>query len=202
MRLVVIGLAIAAVACQRRATGTTTEVQKAASGREQVARAQAAREAMQYDRYRQPARIVASLALAPGMRVADVGAGHGYLTPQLADAVAPNGHVVATDIDAAALAAIPRAPMIETRLVRPDDPGLEPQAYDRVLLAEVDHYLPDRAAWLTKLKRALKPSGYVIVTNRRSFASSVVAAAKLAGYRTTELPLDLPAHFSFRLEPN
>jgi hypothetical protein len=57
-------------------------------------------------------------------------------------------------------------------------------------------------AWLAKVKRALRPGGYVIVTNRRSFQTLVLAAAKSAGYATTELPVDLPAHFYLRLEPN
>jgi predicted methyltransferase len=203
-RFVVIVMVIAAAGCQRRAPGHAAQARRAPaiSGREQVTREQAAREAAAYDRYRQPERIIAGLDLAPGMRVADVGAGHGYLTTRLAAAVGPAGHVVATDVDAAALATIPPSSTIETRTVQPDDPGLEPHAFDRILVAEVDHYLPDRAAWLGKLKRALRPGGYVIVTNRRSFASLVVAAATSAGYKTTQLPLDLPVHFYLRLEPN
>jgi predicted methyltransferase len=210
-RLALVALALAATAaCQRRDPGGhTTQARRATamSGREPVERdslmrRQTEREAEAYDRYRKPERIIAGLGLAPGMRVADVGAGHGYLTTRLADAVGATGQVVATDIDAAALATIPRSRTIETRTVAADDPGLEPHAFDRILVAEVDHDLPDRAVWLGKLKRALRPGGYVIVTNRRSFQELLVAAARSAGYTTTELPLDLPAHFYLRLEPN
>src|SRR5262249_2334499 len=138
----VLALALAAAAaCQRRepaALAARAPRATATSGREQVMREQAEREAAAYDRYRRPERIIAGLALAPGMRVADVGAGHGYLTPRLAAAVGPTGHVVATDIDAVALATIPRSPTIETRTVAADDPGLEAHGFDRILVAEVD----------------------------------------------------------------
>ena len=161
---------------------------------------QVQREAQQYETYRQPARIVAGLALAPGMRVADVGAGRGFLTTRLAAAVGPSGHVVATDIDGAALAAIPRLPAIETRRVQPDDPGLERGAYDRILMAEVDQYLPDRAAYLGKLVRALKPHGFIAVANRLPYRAPLVAAAEAAGLRVAELPVTLPAQFYLKLE--
>jgi predicted methyltransferase len=161
---------------------------------------QAQLEAAQYETYRQPAKIVASLALRPGMRVADVGAGHGFLTGRLAAAVGARGHVVALDIDAAALAAIPEAPAVETRQVAADEPGLEPHAYNRILVAEVDHLLPDRVAYLRKLAVALTPDGFIAVSNRMVYRQPLLAAAAAAGLRATELPLGLPAHFFIRLE--
>src|SRR5206468_5635651 len=88
-----------------------------AAGCGRPARAGVDREAAQYERYRAPSTILAGLQLAPGLRVADVGAGRGYLTTRLAAAVGPTGRVVATDIDASALAAIPRAANVETRVV-------------------------------------------------------------------------------------
>lgn len=158
------------------------------------------RDVAAYVAYRQPERIVAGLALAPGMRVADVGAGRGLVTTRLAAAVGPGGHVVATDIDAAALAAIPRAANVETRRVRPDEPALEAGAYDRILLAEVDQYLPDRAAYLGKLARALKPGGFIAVTNRLPYRAPLLAAAAAAGLRAADIDAALPAHFYVRLE--
>jgi cyclopropane fatty-acyl-phospholipid synthase-like methyltransferase len=163
--------------------------------------APADREAVEYERYRAPDKIVAGLELAPGQRVADVGAGRGFLTTRLAAAVGTGGHVVATDIDGAALAAIPRAAAVETRVVRADDPGLEPGAYDRILVADVDHYLGDRADYLRRLARALKPGGFIAVANRVVYRAPLVAAAGAAGLRATELPLALPAHFFVKLEP-
>ncbi|MGZ3425423.1 MAG: class I SAM-dependent methyltransferase [Polyangia bacterium] len=176
---------VAAVGCAR-ATGDEPRVD---------------RDAVEYERYRAPDKIVAGLQLAPGLRVADVGAGRGFLTTRLAAAVGASGHVVATDIDAAALAAIPRASTVETRVVAAADPGLEAGAYDRILLAEVDHYLGDRADYLRRLARALKPGGFIAVANRLPYRAPLYAAATAAGLRVTELEPAPPVHFFVKLEP-
>lgn len=157
------------------------------------------------DRFRQPARVVAALGLSMGQRIADVGAGPGYLTFRLADAVGPTGRVVATDIDDTALAAVrahqpPRANVV-TRKVARDDPGLEPASYDLILLSEVDHYLPDRVEYLRKLRAALAPGGRIAVTNRRWFRGPLVTAAERAGYTIAGEVTDLPVHFLVFLEP-
>ncbi len=81
------------------------------------------------DEYRRPAVLVAALGLSQGQTVAEVGAGGGYLTLHLARAVGPQGRVVATDVDAGALAALRKRahelPQVETRLVLPEQAGLE-----------------------------------------------------------------------------
>jgi cyclopropane fatty-acyl-phospholipid synthase-like methyltransferase len=172
----------------------------AASGCGRPARACVDREAAQYEQYRAPQTIVAGLALAPGQRVADVGAGRGYLTSRLAAAVGASGHVTATDVDGAALAAIPRDGAIETRVVRADDPGLEAGAYDRILVSEVDHYLGDRADYLRRLAHALKPGGFIAVTNRLPYRAPLVAAAEAAGLRVHDIAPAPPVHFYVKLE--
>jgi predicted methyltransferase len=158
-----------------------------------------------YDRYRQPDVLIGALAITPGMRVADVGAGAGYLTWRLARAVGPTGHVVATDVDARALAALvvggdrELRPRVEARRVSADDPGLEPHAYDLILLSEVDHLLPDRVAYLGRLKAALKPGGRIAVSNRRTFRAALLDAATRAAYHLREADV-LKTHFLVFLE--
>jgi ubiquinone/menaquinone biosynthesis C-methylase UbiE len=149
------------------------------------------------DRYRQPERVVAALGLRPGQRVADVGAGRGYLTFRLAAAVGPGGRVVATDIADDAVAAVRARGVanVIARKVAPDDPGLEPGGYDLILLSEVDPYLPDRAAYLAKLARALAPGGRLAITNRRPYRAAVLDAAARSGYALIGEVTDLPAHF-------
>src|SRR5215470_10227189 len=87
-----------------------------------------------YDRYRQPEKLIAALGLARGQRVADVGAGGGYLTVRLAAAVGAEGRVVATDIDDAALKVLrdrtAKLPQVVVRKVAADEPGLEPAGFD------------------------------------------------------------------------
>ena len=53
------------------------------------------------DRWQQPERVIESLDLAPGSRVADLGAGSGYFTFRLAEAVGTTGEVLAVDVDEA-----------------------------------------------------------------------------------------------------
>jgi predicted methyltransferase len=161
------------------------------------------------DRFRQPDRVIAALGLSPGQRVADVGAGRGYLTFRLARAVGPGGRVVATDIDEAALRALREggaahvagAATVIVRRVEPDDPGLEAGGYDLVLLSEVDHSLRDRVEYLRQLRPALAPGGRLAVTNRRSFRGPLLAAAARAGYTVVGEVTDLPSHFLVFLRP-
>jgi ubiquinone/menaquinone biosynthesis C-methylase UbiE len=52
------------------------------------------------DAWQQPAKVIATLALAPGQQVADIGAGGGYFTLPLAKAVGETGRVFAVDVEA------------------------------------------------------------------------------------------------------
>jgi SAM-dependent methyltransferase len=158
------------------------------------------------DKYRRPDLVVAALHIAPGALVADVGAGAGYLTHRLAAAAGPNGRVVATDIDASALARIgpsgPGEAPIVTRTVSPVDPGLERGAYDLILLSEVDHLLVDREAYLRQLVTALKPGGgRIALSNRRVHRAPALAAAERAGLSTKAEFEGLPAHFLLEVAP-
>lgn len=159
-----------------------------------------------YDRYRRPDLLLAALDLHPGQIVADVGAGSGYLTFRLAEAVGASGRIVATDIDDRALRALAaraarrRLPQLETRHVAAADPGLTPQSFDRVLLAEVDHLLPDRAAWLRRAASSLKNGGRIAITNRRSFQSAALDAARAANLCPISETNDLPGHFLLQFE--
>ena len=162
--------------------------------------------AEEYDRWRQPERVIAALDLAAGQRVADVGAGSGYFTLHLARAVGPRGRVTATDIDeraVSALRALDRpagAAPIEVRQVAPDDPGLERGAYDRILLAQVDHYLADRVDYLRRLRAMLSAGGRVAVSNRVQHRSGLLRDAAAAGYAVVG-DLDLPGQFAVLLAP-
>lgn len=144
-------------------------------------------EQARFDEERRPDLIIQALALAPGQRVADIGSGSGLLTVHLARAVAPGGKVVATDIENAVLdllrSRVERArlqELVEPRVVEPDTPGLEPQSYDLILLAEVDHYLSEPVAWLVAAQDALRPRGAIAITNRIHHRARAFEAAKQA----------------------
>ncbi len=158
-----------------------------------------------YDAYRRPERLLAVLHLQPGQRIAEIGAGGGYLTGWLARAVGPGGRVLATDISQEALAALRQRtrglPQIETRVVTASDPGLEPGTYDLILLAQVDHLLPDRAAYLRALPAALARSGRIVLTNSVRYRQAASAASAAAGLQLEEADAGLPEQFVFILRP-
>jgi len=55
------------------------------------------------DAWQKPKEVIEKLAIKPGSRVADLGAGGGYFTWHLAGAVGPEGIVYAVEIDEIAL---------------------------------------------------------------------------------------------------
>jgi ubiquinone/menaquinone biosynthesis C-methylase UbiE len=133
-----------------------------------------------------PAALVARLHLRRTAIVADVGAGPGFLTLALAAAV-PAGRVIATDVNrdylavAAARAQRQGVRNLETRVVPADDPGLAARSVDLAVLLQVDQYLPDRAAYLRKLRAALRPHGRIAIVNFPIFRAPALAAAAAAG---------------------
>jgi arsenite methyltransferase len=58
------------------------------------------------DVWQKPKDVIEKLAITPGSRVADLGAGGGYFTWYLAGAVGPQGTVYAVEIDEAGLGII------------------------------------------------------------------------------------------------
>ena len=120
------------------------------------------------DAWQKPKEVVEKLALAPGARVADIGAGGGYFTWHLADAVGPNGMVYAVDVDETGLEIIRKE--LQTRDVKnvvpihaePMDAKL-PRPVDLVFSCDTYHHMQDRAAYFQSLARYLKPHGQVAI---------------------------------------
>jgi SAM-dependent methyltransferase len=114
-------------------------------------------------------RLRHELRLAPGMSVADVGAGRGEMTVALAAEVGPSGRVYATDIDPEALEHIrARVTATEVRNVtilqaRARDTGLPTDCCDTVVLRRVYHHLGDPEATNVDLLRALRPGGLLVI---------------------------------------
>ena len=161
-----------------------------------------AREQARFDEERRPEKVVEALAIKSGSRVADIGAGAGLLTVHLARAVAPNGKVIATDIDAAVLEllhqrlkAVGLANVVEPRKVSADRPDLEAGAYDAILLAEVDHYFADPVAWLKAASAALKPDGRIVISNRIYHRAGTMNAARKAGLVLLSESTPVPTHY-------
>lgn len=123
------------------------------------------------DAWQQPDRVVAALALSPGMVVADIGAGTGYFEKRLSTAVGATGAVIAIDIEPDMVrylgerAQRENTPNVEARLGAADDPKLAPASVDRILIVDTWHHIGDRVAYAKKLAAALKPGGQIVVVD-------------------------------------
>jgi predicted methyltransferase len=117
--------------------------------------------------------IVAALAISPGSRVADIGAGEGFFTVRLAKKVGPDGHVFAIDVDDKN--AIPKLKELVKKeslgnvsviLSEPGDPKLATEVIDAALMVIVYHEVEPYKDMLGHILGALKPGGrFVIVDN-------------------------------------
>lgn len=129
---------------------------------------QCAYEGVKRDQWQQPNRVIASLTLTPGERIADLGAGSGYFTFRLAQAVGPEGIVYAIDVDDDMLALIQkkakeqRAGNIRTVQAKSDDPRL-PENVDLIFTSNTYHHIDDRVVYFKNLQRHLRPGGRVAI---------------------------------------
>ena len=115
-------------------------------------------------------RLLDRIGLAPGMRVLDVGCGPGRIAIPAAERVAPDGEVVALDVQPQMLrkleARCAERGLTNVRTVLGDvcEAALEEAYFDRALLVTVLGELPDPEAALRAMGAALKPGGVLSVT--------------------------------------
>lgn len=123
------------------------------------------------DRLNESEEVMDGAGIAPGMTVADIGAGEGYYTIRLAQRVGPDGRVLAEDIvpevrDALAQrVARERLDNVSVRLGKVDDPRLPMASFDRVLMVHMYHEIADPYAFLWHLRPSLRPGGLVVVVD-------------------------------------
>ncbi len=117
--------------------------------------------------WQMPLRVLHEIGVMPGMRVADVGAGDGYFTLRLAEAVGDGGDVFASDIDANALKVLEEkrdaAGVQNIHIIHgtEDDPLLPDSSIDLVLIVNTIHLVDNPPVFLENVRRSLKPGGTV-----------------------------------------
>jgi len=122
----------------------------------------------------QPEKALDALNLKPGMVVADIGAGVGYMSLRMARRVGPSGKVYANDLQPPMLdllrqnAAKAGIGNIVTVVGDVADPKLPANTMDLVLLVDVYHEFSQPQQMLRKIRETLKPDGRLVLLEYRA----------------------------------
>jgi predicted methyltransferase len=136
----------------------------ASRNREEAARA----------KYLRISEVFSFAGLFPGAKVADIGAGEGWLTVRLARAVGPSGRVYAVDIDQRALKVLrerlreEKFNNIEVVEGAVDDPRLPRESLDAVITMLAYHEMSAYDAMLQHICESLKPTGRLVLVEPTS----------------------------------
>ena len=157
---VLLSAALAQVADKANAGYKTPE------GRDQVARSLIAPDR---DAKQKPEELVKAMQLAPGMTVADIGTGAGYMLPFLSRAVGPGGRVLAEDIQDDFLAKArehaggEKLANVEFIKGTEKDPMLPAASVDVALALDSYHHYDYPREMLAGLRAGLKPGGRLVI---------------------------------------
>jgi precorrin-6B methylase 2 len=112
--------------------------------------------------------LLEALALKPGMIVADIGAGTGYLSRRMAPLVAPGGKIIALDLQPEMVnmlqAAVNRSGLkqIEVKQSSVDNIKLPKNSIDMAIMVDVYHELAYPYEVMASILEALKPRGRLV----------------------------------------
>ncbi|MEE9219307.1 MAG: class I SAM-dependent methyltransferase [Acidobacteriota bacterium] len=170
--------------------------------------------------WQKPQEVVAALGLRPGDWVADIGAGTGYFSRHLAQAVSAEGRVYAIDTEAgmvehlAKRAQREKTPQVRAVKAEPEDPNLPREGVHLVLIVDTYHHLDDRVRYLRRLAGSLRNQGRVAIIDfqkrelpvgppldHKLARQSVIDEFVEAGYRLREEPEILPYQYFLIFEP-
>ncbi len=140
------------------------------------------------DEWQKPAVVLSVLAIEPGSRVADIGAGTGYFTIPLARAVGSKGAVYGVDIESSMVDYLgERAKKeglanVKAVLTGSNSPGIPTGSVDLVFICNTWHHIDDRLVYLEKLKQALRPGGRIAIVD---FKEGELPVGPPAGHKLT-----------------
>lgn len=122
----------------------------------------------QRDVWQKPDTVIKLLGDLKGKNIMDIGSGTGYFSFRLYDAGA---HVICADVDDEFLNYIRKkikdknadTNRISTRKLQFDDPLLQKEEVDRVIIVNTYHHIENRPAYFSKVFQGLKTDGKLIV---------------------------------------
>ena len=123
--------------------------------------------------------MLPELKLAPGMSVADIGAGTGYIARRMAKLVGPRGSVYAVDVQPemmrmlAAMVKRENLPNIKPVLGAIADVRLEPDSIDMAIMVDVYHELEQPYELVASIVRALKVGGRLVFVEYKAEDPSI-----------------------------
>jgi ubiquinone/menaquinone biosynthesis C-methylase UbiE len=118
-----------------------------------------------------PHELIQSMGLQPGMTVADVGTGVGFMLPFLSRRVGPAGRVLAEDIFddflAGAKQTAEQQKLTNITFIKgtETDPNLPEGQVDMELVLDAYHHFDYPEKMLAALRKALKPDGKLVIVD-------------------------------------
>ena len=123
--------------------------------------------------------LLPELELTPGMKVADIGAGTGYIARRMVKQVGQAGVVMAVDVQPemirmlSAMAKRKKLANIRPVLSTATDVRLKPASIDLAIMVDVYHELEHPYELLASIVRALKPDGRVVFVEYKAEDPSI-----------------------------
>jgi ubiquinone/menaquinone biosynthesis C-methylase UbiE len=159
-------LALCAGSLAAQVASQANEGYKTPEGRESVAKSLSAADR---DEKQKPRELVEAMPLKPGMVVADIGTGTGYMLPYLSQAVGLQGRVLGEDIfpdfldKAKATASQHKLGNVEFIKGSETDPGLPENGVDVVLGLDTYHHWNYPEKMLAALHHELRDGGRLVI---------------------------------------
>jgi ubiquinone/menaquinone biosynthesis C-methylase UbiE len=155
------------------------------------------------DSWQKPAEVIKAMNIKNGDVIADLGAGTGYFTRRIAVAVGPEGKALGLEVEPSMVkhmnedAEKLNLKNYTAKLVKYDDPLLEPKSVDVVFICDTYHHIENRVNYLKRTSKGLKDGGRVVVVDfhkkdlpvgprdveHKLAEETVLAEFKEAGYR-------------------